>query len=127
MASERRHPNIILLYTDDQAANMTGFEGHPQIRTPNLDRLAEEGCAFTRCYVPTPQCAPSRALVLTGQYPHTNGVTTNVTSHRDGTEVPMRLRPDAVTFSGLLKKAGYRCGVIGKWHLKYEDACAPGF
>lgn len=126
-AAGARRPNIILIYTDDQAGGMTGFEGNTQVRTPHLDRLAREGTFFSRCYVPTPQCAPSRAVILTGQYPHTNNVTTNVTSRRDGEKVPMRLRPDAVTFSARLKKAGYRCGIVGKWHLKYEDSRDPGF
>ncbi len=111
-------PNIILIYTDDQAANMTGFEGHPIIKTPNLDRLAREGVHFTRCYVPTPQCAPSRACVLTGQYPHTNGVTTN------GPVLPK----DADTFTARLRNtAGYACGIVGKWHLSYDTSAEPGF
>ena len=110
-------PNIILIYTDDQAANMTGFEGHPIVKTPNLDRLARESVFFTRCYVPTPQCAPSRACILTGQYPHTHGVTTN------GPALPA----DADTFTARLKTAGYLCGIVGKWHLSYDTSKDPKF
>jgi len=110
-------PNILLIYTDDQALGMTGFEGHPIIKTPNLDRLASESVHFTRCYVPTPQCAPSRACVLTGQYPHTHTVTTN------GPALPGH----ADTFTARLKKAGYACGLVGKWHLPYKTAKEPGF
>jgi len=110
-------PNIILLYTDDQAANMTGFEGHPLIKTPHLDQLAAEGVFFSRCYVPTPQCAPSRACVLTGQYPHTHKVITN----------NLPLPPGADTFTARLARNGYACGIVGKWHLTYDTVAEPGF
>lgn len=110
-------PNFILLYTDDQAANMTGFEGHPLIKTPHLDQLAADGIYFSRCYVPTPQCAPSRACVLTGQYPHTHGVTTN----------NLPLKPGVETFTARLAENGYACAIVGKWHLTYENVAAPGY
>ena len=110
-------PNIIFLFTDDQAPGMTGFEGNTVVKTPHLDQLAAESIQFTRCYVPTPQCAPSRASVLTGRYPHATGVTTNGPT----------LDPSKDTFTERLKRAGYDCGVVGKWHLSYENAPKPGF
>jgi len=110
-------PNIILLYTDDQAPGMTGFEGNPIIKTPNIDRLAGESVQFTRCYVPTPQCAPCRGTILTGQYPHTHGVTTN----------GMTLSRFADTFTARLKKTGYACGIVGKWHLGGSPEQPLGF
>ena len=115
-------PNILLILSDDQAPNLTGFEGHPLVQTPHLDQLAAESAWVTRCYVPTPQCAPSRACILTGQYPHTHGVTTNGSKAK-----PMTLSPHADTFTVRLKRAGYVCGIVGKWHLPYEASGAPGF
>lgn len=116
-ARAAEQPNILFLYSDDQAANMTGFEGHPLIKTPHLDQLASEGVFFPRCYVPTPMCAPSRACVLTGQYPHTHTVTTN----------NLPLKPGVETLSALLTKHGYACGIVGKWHLTYDTVARPGY
>ncbi|UCG31859.1 MAG: sulfatase-like hydrolase/transferase [Phycisphaerales bacterium] len=114
----RNKPNIIFILTDDQAPNTLGSEGNPVARTPRLDRLAAEGVFFSRAYVPIPQCAPSRAAVLTGLYPHQNGVLTNEEA---------RLRPGAVTFAHVLRKQGYACGMIGKWHLGDPDKPQAGF
>jgi len=100
-------PNIVFILTDDQAPNTTGFEGNRFIRTPNLDRMAGEGTYFSRAYVPLPQCAPSRAALLTGRYPHEIGAMSNNDA---------ALPPDAKTIAHLLGGAGYRCGLIGKWH-----------
>ncbi|UCG31858.1 MAG: sulfatase-like hydrolase/transferase [Phycisphaerales bacterium] len=111
-------PNVIFILTDDQAPNTLGIEGNPIIRTPELDRLAGEGAYFSRAYVPIPQCAPSRAAILTGLYPHQNGVLRNEDAS---------LRPDAVTFSRLFKQNGYACGLVGKWHLGKEDLPQAGF
>jgi len=110
-------PNIILISADDLMAYTTGFEGHPVVRTPNLDRLAAEGARFTRSYVPTPQGAPVQACILTGQYPHTHGVTT------DGMELPFT----SDTFTARLKDGGYTCGIVGKWELPWARAPKPGF
>ena len=109
-------PNIVFVFTDDQAPGMTGYEGNVDIKTPNLDRLASESSRFMRCYAPTPQCAPSRASVLTGMYPHRHGVTTN------GGLLPV----GADTIASRLTRAGYACGVVGKWHLPPGNAARPG-
>jgi len=106
-AEVRSHPNILFILADDQAARTLGVDGNPHIRTPNIDRLAAEGTYFTRCYVPLPQCAPSRAALLTGRYPHAIGAMSNIQK---------ALPPDVVTLAHALKRAGYRCGMIGKWH-----------
>jgi arylsulfatase A-like enzyme len=111
-------PNVIFIFTDDQAPGTLGFEGNTHIRTPNIDRLAAEGVRFTRAYVPLPQCAPSRAAVLTGLYPHQNGVLTNEAA---------RLRPDAFTFGDLFKSQGYATALVGKWHLGNEQTAQCGF
>ena len=116
-----RRPGIVLIMADDLARGMTGFEGHPQIKTPNLDRLAAESVHFTRCYTPTPQGAPSRASVLTGLYPHAHGVTSNGSK-----EAPVALPAQADTFSARLRASGYSLGIVGKWQLP-DGATTVGF
>jgi arylsulfatase len=110
-------PNIILIIVSDQSAGMTGFEGHPQIKTPSLDRLAADGVYFQRCYTPTPLSGTSRASILTGQYPHAHGATAEKAA----------LDPKAETFTAQLKEAGYTSGIVGKWNLPSTGAKAPGF
>jgi N-acetylglucosamine-6-sulfatase len=118
-ASERGGPpNVIFIFTDDQAPRTLGVEGNQHVRTPRLDRLAREGVFFSRAYVPLPQCAPSRAVVLTGLYPHQNGVMTN-----EGA----LLKPDEPTFPSIFKQRGYATGLVGKWHLGEEQRPQCGF
>ncbi len=101
-------PNIIFILADDQAPNTTGFEGNTLIRTPHLDRMAAEGTWFSRAYNVLPQCAPSRATLLTGYYPHQYGPL-----HNDDAQ----LDPQVDTVAQILKAEGYRTGMVGKWHL----------
>src|SRR5690606_28475285 len=75
VAAER--PNIVLILSVDQACTDYGFMGHPDIATPNLDRLAAESLVFPRGYVASPLCRPSLASMVTGQSPHVHGVTGN--------------------------------------------------
>jgi len=96
---------------------MTGFGGNHIVKTPNLDRLAAESAEFTRFYTPTPQPGPSRASLLTGQYPHKNGVTS------DGVSLPAQ----ADTFTSRLAAAGYTCSLIGHWNLKGVADSQPAF
>ena len=72
MSSDR--PNILILATDQQRADSLGCAGHPQVRTPNMDRLAAEGVRFTRAITVSPLCMPSRISFVTGQYPHNHHV-----------------------------------------------------
>lgn len=71
--SEVTPPNIVFLISDDQSAADLGCYGNTSVRTPNLDKLAAEGVRFTRAYVASPQCSPSRGALLTGRVPHTTG------------------------------------------------------
>lgn len=102
-----KRPNILLIYTDQQRWDALGAAGNPAIHTPNLDRLAAESLRFDRCFVQNPVCMPSRASMLTGQYPSRLGIFQN------GAPVPEAAAP----LPSLLGAAGYHCANIGKLHF----------
>ena len=105
--TERKRPNIILIIGDDISVDDFGCYGHPNIRTPNVDKLADGGLRFTNAYLTTSQCSPSRCSVITGRYPHNTGAPELHTALPEGQ--PM--------FPLELKKNGYHCAVAGKWHM----------
>ena len=111
MANNQR-PNILWYCTDQQRYDTIHALGNHYIHTPNLDRLVEEGVAFTKAYTQSPICTPSRATFLTGRYPASHHV------HRNGCEY----FPDQeVLVTRLLAEAGYDCGLIGKLHLSRAE------
>lgn len=112
--SDEPRPNIILVMTDDQQQGQMGCAGHPLLRTPAMDRLAAEGARFTNASCTNSLCAPSRASVLTGCYSHVHGIRGN-SERADAVE---ELDPDLPTFPELFRDAGYRTGLVGKWHLR---------
>lgn len=114
-------PNIIFIITDDQQCGLTGIEGNPVSKTPNIDRVAKEGAAFENFFVATPLCSPSRATFLTGQYAQKHQVTNN---DRVGLDV---ISHTLMTWPRQLRENGYKTAFIGKWHMGLDDSRRPGF
>lgn len=107
-------PNILLILTDQHRLSALGCYGETPCQTPHLDRLAHEGVRFETAYTVCPVCTPSRATIMTGLYPHSHGMCSNV--HDLGSSVhELRDRPSLL--SRRLLAAGYQCGYTGKWHL----------
>jgi arylsulfatase A-like enzyme len=124
----RGKPNFVVIVTDDHGIGDVGCYGNPEVRTPNLDRLASSGVRFTQWYSNAPICSASRAAILTGQYPDRAGVKGALTSEPTW-DVP-GLRQGETTLPGLLRGMGYRTGAIGKWHLgsiAHSRPTAQGF
>jgi len=115
--SGRRRPNLLFLWTDEQRADTMAVYGNKKIRTPNLNKLADQSVVFQRAYVTQPVCTPSRSSVMTGLWPHTNGCTAN--------NIP--LRPETPCLPEILKDENYRTAYMGKWHLGDEVFAQHGF
>ncbi|MDF1851456.1 MAG: sulfatase [Verrucomicrobiales bacterium] len=105
--------NILFLISDNHTWTDVGCYGHPVVRTPNLDRLAEEGVRFEQAFATTASCGPSRAVMYTGLLTHANGQYAH--PHREHNQ---QLRADVTSVFAMLKGAGYRTGLIGKDHIK---------
>ncbi|WP_297337603.1 sulfatase-like hydrolase/transferase [Algoriphagus sp.] len=116
-------PNVVIILTDDQGYADVGFNGSTEIPTPNIDRIAKNGTVFTNGYVSFAVCGPSRAGLITGRYQDRFGFSRNpLMAPKDST---MGLPQSEETMAELLKKAGYRTGVLGKWHLGAHPSQRP--
>ena len=103
-------PNFVIILTDDQGYSDLGIYGSPDLHTPNIDRMAEEGIRFTDFYA-QPSCGPSRAALLTGSYP------IRVAEPSNKKNPNTTLHSKEVTIAEVLSAGGYQTGLIGKWHL----------
>src|SRR5215831_940428 len=117
-ATGDRPPNILIILTDDQGYADLGCFGAKGFKTPNLDRMAQEGMRFTDFYVAQAVCTASRAALLTGCYPNRVGLQ-GALNHQS----KIGISDDEVLLSQLCKSRGYATAIYGKWHL----GCFPKF
>lgn len=117
-------PNFVIIFADDLGYGDLGTYGHPTIKTPHLDRMAEEGQKWTNFYVGASVCTPSRAALLTGRLPVRSGMASSkqrvlFPDSKNG------LPASEITLAEQLKKAGYTTAAIGKWHLGHKEQYLP--
>ena len=125
-AAAEEKPNFVVIFCDDLGYNDLGPFGSEKHRTPNLDRMAEEGRIFTDFYVTSGVCSPSRSSLMTGCYPKRVGLHQNETGrwvlfpgNKKG------LNPDEITIAEVLKEQGYATAIVGKWHLGDQPEFLP--
>ena len=106
-SKDSKQPNFIVFIADDAAWDDSGAYGNTAIKTPNIDKMAEEGMLFANAMLTTSSCSPSRCSIMTGLYPHST----------EAQELHMKLPADKVMFAGELQKAGYYTAAAGKWHI----------
>lgn len=116
----KKLPNVVIVFTDDQGYNDLGIYGSPDILTPNLDKMAEEGVRFSNFYVAQAVCSASRAALLTGTYSNRlgiHGALDHMSKHG--------LNPNETTIAEMLKPLGYATAIFGKWHLGHHPEFLP--
>jgi arylsulfatase A-like enzyme len=109
LLAQTRKPNIVFILTDDQGYGDLSLHGNTQLKTPHLDSLATDGARFTR-FCSSPVCSPTRSSLLTGRYNYRTGVVDTYLGRS-------MMHSSEVTLAEMLKPAGYKTGVFGKWHL----------
>ena len=117
----QKKPNVIIIYTDDQATLDVNVLGAKDLVSPNMDKLMLSGTTFTQFYA-SPVCSPSRASLLTGKNPQRAGVPGNAGQDLSRTS---GLPPSEYTMAEMFKENGYATYLIGKWHLGYQPEMRP--
>jgi len=118
--AKEKLPNIVLFLLDDMGYGDLSITGASGYATPHIDRLAKEGMYFSNYYAPQPVCSASRAGLLTGCYPNRVGFHGALSSQSS-----YGIHPDEQTLAEVLKKKGYTCGMVGKWHLGHTQPFLP--
>jgi arylsulfatase A-like enzyme len=122
----QNRPNILFVFSDQQRYEALGSSGNRIIKTPNFDKIAEQGIVFDQALASHPLCAPYRAQLMTGRYSHANGVVDN----------DYKLKEGQAFLGEVLKRKGYHTGYVGKWHLghapypehkRYGFDCLAGY
>jgi len=108
-------PNILFIFTDQQARGAMSASGNPELRTPHMDAVARAGVRFHHSYCTSPVCSPARASLVTGMMPHATGVDVN----------DLHIRPELPTMGETFRAAGYETAWAGKWHLPDVFPAAP--
>lgn len=129
--SNSNKPNIVLILADDLGWHQVGCYGSTFYETPNIDRLASQGMRFTDAYAACPVCSPTRASIMTGQYPARLHITDYIPGKDEdrilkNPDWAKNLPLDTTTIPESLKKAGYTSGHFGKWHLNVDKNYSPG-
>lgn len=123
-----KQPNVVLIFVDNQPANMMGCSGNDEIHTPNLDGLARAGIRFDNAYCPNSMCSPCRASVLTGLMPSQHGIHTWLDDYQmDGWPKGWNAIAEFDTLAERLARAGYDTALVGKYHLGFADDAQNGF
>ena len=125
-------PNILFILSDDQGPWAMGCSGNPEIRTPNLDRLAASGIRFENFFCTSPVCSPSRASLITGRIPSQHGVhdwirAGNMPGEHQQESEAIDYLAGQLAYTEILAANGYICGLSGKWHLGDSINSQKGF
>lgn len=117
-----KQPNILFIFTDQHRLSAVGAYGETPCKTPNIDKLAKEGILFKNTYTTCPVCSPARASIMTGKFPHSHGISTNI--NQLGCSIHS-LEDNPELLSRKLEKANYSLGYSGKWHLGSKQKTTP--
>ena len=124
-AGKGKQPNIIVIISDDMGYADIGYHGCKDIKTPNIDSIAQNGIRFTNGYVSCPVCSPTRAGLATGRYQQRFGHEYNTGPPPGGLRKHVGLPLTEITIADVLKSAGYVTGAVGKWHLGLSPRFHP--